>query len=223
MCDADDGREGDGTGPLFRALPPGAVVHVATARSRLWTCNKFLRGEEAEALFVHAKGLPLVRHPVVRLWGKELRMRRSVAFFADDGVDGYRFSNQTMAAQPLTDPLRRVLRGVNDALGTRFNGLLVNLYADGTESIGPHSDSPEGLAEDGSVAALTLGAQRVFRVRPKDGLGGSVDVVTTHGQLLLMEARFQDEFTHEVPVQKKVLGPRVSITFRQHAARGADL
>ncbi len=96
----------------------------------------------------------------------------------------------------------------------------VNLYADGTETIGAHSDSEEGLSRDGSVAAISLGAERVFRVKRKATAETLVDVRTKHGQLLVMEKHaFQRECTHEVPVQKKIHGPRVSITFRQHVEK----
>jgi alkylated DNA repair dioxygenase AlkB len=200
---------------VFRALPPKATVHIDTGRSRLWTVDRWLPFAEAEALFKHTSALPLDRHPEVRLYGKTMHMRRSVGFFSDVGA-GYAYSGQVTKAKPLTEVLRNLLAKVNEQLGTTFNGLLINLYADGTETIGAHSDSPEGLADDGSVASLSLGADRIFRVRHKSKHAATVDVGTRHGQLLMMENCFQDEFTHEIPVQKKIFGPRVSITFRVH-------
>lgn len=106
-------------------------------------------------------------------------------------------------ARPLTEPLRQVLAATNAALGTAFNGLLVNLYADGTETIGAHSDSEVGLGKDGSVAALSLGAERIFRVKCKATKKTLADIRTRHGQLLVMEkVHFQRECTHEITVQK---------------------
>jgi alkylated DNA repair dioxygenase AlkB len=46
---------------------------------------------------------------------------------------------------------------------------------------------------------------------------GFVDVQTRHGQLLVMEGDFQKEYTHEIPVQKKVKIPRLSLTARYHS------
>lgn len=208
------------TVPSVPALPalPGAVVHIACESCSLWTVNKWLPFDETEVLLAHLRTLPMLRHPETRM-GK---LRRSITFLCDTpGVSGYRFSGQETAASPLTPPLRAFLERVNRDLGMDFNGLLINLYADGKETIGAHSDSEEGLATDGSVAALSLGAERIFRVRPKEREGGAaaVDVPTKHGQLLVMQGRqFQRLFTHEVPVQSKIHGPRYSITFRKHTA-----
>lgn len=202
---------------MARPLPPKSKVHIDTGRSRLWTVDRWLPFDEAEALLNHARKLPLEHHPEVCLFGKTMRMRRSVGFFSDaDGDAGYAYSGQVTRAQPLTDPLRDLLRKTNTELHTAFNGLLINSYADGTETIGAHSDSPEGLADDGSVACLSLGAERIFRVRHKSKHAKPFDVTTRHGQLLMMENEFQNEFTHEVPVQKKIGGQRISITFRVH-------
>lgn len=202
------------------SLPARAVVHVVSPRYRLWTVDRWLAPAAAEELFTHVRReVPLDHHPTVVLYGKELRMRRSVGFFCDTpGVTGYKYSGQESVARPLTEPLRQVLAATNAALGTAFNGLLVNLYADGTETIGAHSDSEVGLGKDGSVAALSLGAERIFRVKCKATKKTLADIRTRHGQLLVMEkVHFQRECTHEIPVQKTIHGPRVSITFRQHA------
>ncbi len=193
-------------------------MHVQTATSRLWTLDSWLAREEADRLFHHVQSeVPLDKHPSFFVHGKELHMRRSLGFFSDALVHGYKFSGQETLTRPLTPLLRDLLEKVNETLGTAFNAMLINLYADGSETIGAHSDSATGLAADGSVAALSLGAARIFRVRSKPGtVECRVDILTQHGQLLMMERAFQAEFTHEVPVQKKVTLPRVSITFRQH-------
>jgi len=31
-----------------------------------------------------------------------------------------------------------------------------------------------------------------------------------------MQGEFQKEFTHEIPIQKKILDERISLTFRKH-------
>ena len=71
------------------------------------------------------------------------------------------------------------------------------------------------------VAALSIGAGRIFRVRHKQvgkqfGSRKFFDWVTGNYELMVMGGKFQKEFTHEIPVQKKITKKRISITFRKH-------
>ena len=119
-------------------------------------------------------------------------------------------------SQPCSPELRALLAKVNVELGTAFNAALVNKYNDGSDTIGAHSDAKDGLAEDGTVVVVSLGASRTFRVKKKVGVW-KMDVLTSHGQLLVMEGPgFQRDYTHEVPKTVRVKAPRVSITLRHH-------
>jgi alkylated DNA repair dioxygenase AlkB len=200
---------------MLSALPEKAKVHIDTGRARLWTVDTWLSAPKAEALFRASLKLHLTRNPEVLVWGQRRKLNRSVGFFSDVAM-GYTYSGQVTEAQPLTPELHGIMDDVNAALGKDFNGLLVNLYSDGNDSIGAHSDSPDGLADDGSVVSLSLGAERTFRARHKSKHARPVDVLTKHGQMLVMEGAFQQQFTHEIPMTKRICGPRVSITFRKH-------
>jgi alkylated DNA repair dioxygenase AlkB len=197
-------------------LPAGAKVHIETPTSRLWTVDNWMGsvGLSAETyMALCTTGLPLEHHPRVRIYDRDCNLRRSVGFFSDHVADGYSYIGHTHA---LTPELSACLDHVNIALGQAFNGCLVNYYADGNETIGAHSDDKSGLAADGTVAAISLGVPRIFRCRPRGSSGGKVDIQTAHGQLLVMEGHFQQTHTHEIPVQKRVLGARASITCRTH-------
>ncbi len=43
-----------------------------------------------------------------------------------------------------------------------------------------------------------------------------IDVPTEPTNIIQMAGNFQKEFTHEIPVEKKVKGVRYSLTFRRH-------
>jgi alkylated DNA repair dioxygenase AlkB len=81
--------------------------------------------------------------------------------------------------------------------------------------IGAHSDDESALGADG-VFALSLGGERIFRIRDKATKKIIEDLVTTNGQLLGMcGSEFQKRFTHEVP-SKAHSRMRISLTFRKH-------
>lgn len=164
-------------------------------------------------------------NPEIVIYGKICHQRRHVGFFSDEAV-GYHYSTTTTSAKPMPPPLRELLARVNTlfqnvdtTVQPPYNGILINKYVDGSDTIGRHSDDERTLARDAGVVSLSYGAPRIFRVRCKASGGKKVlDVVTRPDKMLQMVGNFQREFTHEIPVEKKVKEPRWSFTFRKHTA-----
>lgn len=156
----------------------------------------------------------LEEKPMLKLFGKDVRQPRNVGFFSDTSA-GYKYSTTMMASKPLTDGLKEMLRIVNEMFPMgNFNGILINTYQDGLDNIGRHSDNEKQLSPVG-VVAISHGAVRKFRIRDKEGKI-TLDVPTTSGSIMWMQGNFQKEFTHEIPVEKKVKTSRTSFTFRSH-------
>ena len=189
------------------------VTHINTGTSQLITYDGFLTPEFADSLMAHVLTLPLITEPKSVLYGKEVTFHRQIGYFSDIGK-GYSYTGITSTKHPLDSTLKALLGLVNAAVQTQYNGVLVNVYRSGEDSIGQHADRE--IAPGESVTALSLGVSRKFRVKPKLPGGISVDVPTAHGQLLVMAGCFQQEFTHGIPVEKKVTGMRISLTFRRH-------
>ena len=97
-----------------------------------------------------------------------------------------------------------------------FNGVLVNLYENGLDSIGSHSDDEKYLDPIG-VVCISWGESRIFRIRNKKTKEIIADIPTESGKIIIMGGDFQKEFTHEIPCEKNKKNPRVSFTFRKHA------
>lgn len=194
---------------------PTRTYHIKRKNASLWT-EDWLPKEKADKYLrkFSRPDFPLESDPVVMVYGKKCRSHRRVGFFSDENT-GYRFANQIAAAQPLTRTLRKLLRRVNRKLGTDFNGILINHYRDGSDNIMAHSDSLDSLSNS-TVAGISLGVSRKFRIRNKKTKEIVVDFDTGHGEFLVMDGDFQKLFTHEIPTQKKVKGDRVSLTFRRH-------
>lgn len=159
--------------------------------------------------------LELVHYPPIKVFGKEGIQHRDVGFFSDESK-GYRYSGQIITSKPLKKcPGYTIMDDVNEDLGTSFNGILVNRYANGDDYIGAHSDDESALSGN-MVAGLSFGATRKFRIRDKKTGHIVLDYKWEHGTLIVMKGDFQKEFTHEIPVQRKVELPRISLTFRKH-------
>ena len=156
----------------------------------------------------------LLEQPEIIVYGKPCRQHRNIGFFSDESI-GYNYSKKLMASKPLSSCLSELLATINTMLGTKFNGILVNKYMDGTDYIGAHSDDETGL--DGlGVVSISYGAERTFRIRNKNDRSIVCDEVTTHCGILHMGGNFQRLYTHEIPIQKKIKEPRISFSFRKH-------
>lgn len=189
-------------------------ILLETDTSALWVVENYIPKEYQEEFLDSVQGLYLQKNPPVVVYGKKCNQKRAVGFFSKVAAE-YKYSGQAMEARPLTSDLKRILPAVNNSLGTDFNGILVNRYEDGEDYIGAHSDDETGLS-GGKVASISFGATRTFRIRDKKTKKVILDYEVPAYSLLVMDGDFQKEFTHEMPVRKKVKDTRWSLTFRSH-------
>jgi len=92
-----------------------------------------------------------------------------------------------------------------------YNAVLCNLYRDGNDSVGLHADAEPEMGP--VIASLSLGAERLFRVKGKDG-GTAFCQRLPSGSLLIMAGTTQRHFRHEVSKEPAVTEPRINLTFR---------
>lgn len=184
---------------------------METARSSLKIYPDFAPNITLERL----QNLELEEEPPVLIRGNPCKQHRNIGFFSDES-EGYRYSGNIIVSQALPSFLKRLMRKVNEHLGTSFNGILVNQYIDGSKYIGAHSDEERALS-NGCVASISVGAARLFRVRDKVTKNIVFEVDHEPGDLLVMAGDFQKEFTHEIPKQMRIKDERISLTFRQHS------
>jgi alkylated DNA repair dioxygenase AlkB len=93
-----------------------------------------------------------------------------------------------------------------------YNALLCNLYRDGNGSVGLHADDEPEMGP--VIASVSLGAERLFRLKSRDGTVVFAERLT-HGSLLIMAGDTQKNFKHEVPKETGVTESRINLTFRR--------
>ena len=94
-----------------------------------------------------------------------------------------------------------------------FNSCLLNLYHDGNEGMAWHSDDEKSLGKDSTIASISLGAEREFRLKHKRG-EEKISVRLENGSLLVMKGSTQSHWLHCIPKSKKITTPRINLTFR---------
>jgi alkylated DNA repair dioxygenase AlkB len=124
------------------------------------------------------------------------------------------------APHPAVSRLRRRLNDIYAGeLGEPFTSAGFCLYRDGSDSVAWHGDTiGRSSTEDTMVAIVSLGATRMFAMRPRGG-GASLRLPQAHGDLLVMGGSCQRTWEHAVPKTSAPVGPRMSIQFRPRNVR----
>lgn len=152
-------------------------------------------------------------HDTIRMYGREIITRRKVAWYGDRPFD-YRYSGFSRLALPWTAKLLEVKARIENFCGAGFNSCLLNLYHNGSEGMGWHSDDESSLDPGAAIASLSFGQERRFQFRLKSNHSEKREIYLESGSLLLMDAESQRHWQHCLPVSAKHTKPRINLTFR---------
>jgi len=147
----------------------------------------------------------------VTVYGKTFPEPRMTCWYGDRG---YSYSSSDRVPLPMTPMLLSLRDEMQDLTKTSFNGVLLNLYHDGRDSVGYHSDNEPELGPHPTIASLSLGAERrfIFKHKTKDIPDVKLDLV--HGDVLVMCGETQTHWKHTIPKTQRVVGARINLTFR---------
>ena len=159
--------------------------------------------------------------PQVRLYGRSFAVPRLVAWYGDAQAR-YRYSGLVHEPLPWTPLLAVVRQRVEQQVGESLNGVLLNLYRDGQDAMGWHSDDEPELGPEPLVVSLNLGATRRFDLRRTGSTRIEHSLELEHGSLLVMSGPTQHHWQHQIARTRKVLTPRLNLTFRQIRRSHAD-
>ena len=78
-----------------------------------------------------------------------------------------------------------------------------------------HSDDEKELGPNPIIASLSFGETRSFQLKHKfDQEKKTVIIPITDGSLVVMKDELQHFWQHKIAKTKKLIGPRVNLTFR---------
>lgn len=190
------------------------AVRLAAADAHLLYWPAVLDPAAADACLQRLREECDWRQHEVRIAGRVMPCPRLSAWHGDtDAVYGY--SGKRYVPAPWTPALSELRERVEAITAARYNSVLANLYRDGNDSMGFHSDDEPELGEHPIIAAISLGAERRFVLRHRRRKHEPPLVVTpAHGSLLLMSGDTQRHWRHGVPKTRRPVGVRLSLTFR---------
>lgn len=185
---------------------------LAGADLALWT--GWLPPAEADVLLAQlCDTIPWETH-VIRLFGREVASPRLSCWIGDPGAS-YVYSRTRFEPHPWPAALAALRPRVEQACGATFNSVLANLYRDGRDAMGWHSDDEPELGPAPVIGSLSLGAPRRFVLRAKAPRGAvALELPLPHGSLLRMGGATQRLYQHALPRMARVQAPRINLTFR---------
>ncbi len=167
--------------------------------------------DDADRLFDQLRGDICWEQHTIRLYGRTVPTPRLTAWMGDSA---YRYSGIVNMPAPWPEALAELRERLRKHLGVDFNSCLANLYRDGTDSMGYHSDDEPELGPRPTIASISLGDRRRFLLRHRTTRERwSWDL--GHGDLLVMRDESQRDYAHAVPKTSRPVGPRMNLTFRR--------
>lgn len=153
--------------------------------------------------------------------GKEVKQPRLVAWMADDLRAVYRYSGTDNRPQKWTVAVSDIRDSLEKTEDLPFNACFLNWYRNGQDSIGWHSDDEPLFGENPTIASVSLGATRTFKIRHVVNRQGK-NIRLDNGDLLVMGGTFQTYFEHSIPKEPGA-GERINLTFRNVVTQRRDV
>lgn len=179
--------------PRFLAPQSSAHLYEQLQREQTWPANHY------------------------EMAGRRFQLPRLQTWHADEGIV-YSYSNNLLQSRPWTDTLQSIKQNIESFLQLSFNAVLVNYYRDGKDYVGWHTDNEREMGEEPVIASLSLGATRVFQIKPHPSdTNRSQEIYSLplqSGTLLVMKAGFQEQWLHRINCDPTVHQGRINLTLR---------
>ena len=133
----------------------------------------------------------------------------------------YTYSGTRFVPHAWTPALAELRDALLAHAGGRCNSVLANLYRDGRDSMGWHSDAEPELGVEPVILSLSFGGVRRFRLRHRRDPRLRLELDLPAGSLLRMAGSTQQFYRHDLPKTARPVAARINLTFRTiHDMRG---
>lgn len=199
--------------PLFDLLNTPEPIAILAKDGQAEYLNNFYALDECHDLFKNLlSSLPWESDQII-MFGKLVTTSRKVVWVADPECL-YTYSGIQKIPQDWTNELLQIKHKLEQVTGHTYNSCLLNLYHNGNEGMGWHSDNEKELDSTTPIASVSLGARRKFAFRHKQDKT-TTSVFLENGSLLMMHPPMQEHWQHSLLKTKIVTSPRINLTFRK--------
>ena len=150
----------------------------------------------------------------IRMFGREVDSPRRSGWIGDPGTS-YVYSRTRFEPRPWPPAVQAIRARIDEAAGVVMNSVLANLYRDGNDAMGWHSDDEPELGPRPVIASLSLGGTRRFSFKHRHDATKKFALDLPHGSLLVMAGDTQANWRHALPRTLRAVPPRLNLTFRR--------
>ena len=176
--------------------------------------KSFFNDEHSDMLFNILKSeTRWVQNDIV-IFGKKYKIPRLNDWYGSVDMN---YSNINFEAKPLTKTLDQIRKKIEKETSSNYNSVLMNLYRNGNDSMGWHSDDENIYNPIAPIASLSLGGSRwmKFKKKTKKGLGKkTLKLRLDTGDLIIMKYPTQEMLKHAIPKSSMNIDERINLTFR---------
>lgn len=197
-----------------KSIPGDVHVNTLPPGGELVYIREFIERSRADRMFSTLRRETSWRSRTIEMFGRKVMQPRKIAFQGDSGVS-YAYSGDVHDAEPWHEALVALRAQIEREAGCRFNCALLNLYRDGRDSMGWHSDDEAELGPCPTIASISLGGVRKFVLRSKEDRKSKLEIKPGHGSLMIMRGDLQHHWQHALPKTALDVQPRINLTFRR--------
>ena len=196
------------------SIPGDSRVNAFPPGGELVYIRDFFDRRRADDLFTALIREVAWESRTIKMFGREITQPRKIAFQGDPDMR-YGYSGGVYCAEPWHPKLVALRKGIGQEAACRFNCALLNLYRDGSDSMGWHSDDEAELGACPTIASVSLGQVRRFVLRRKADRRKRFEIEPAHGSLMIMRGDLQHYWQHALPRTARRVQPRINLTFRE--------
>ncbi|NNE30749.1 MAG: alpha-ketoglutarate-dependent dioxygenase AlkB [Winogradskyella sp.] len=188
--------------------------HLILPNAELLYVPEFFSTTKANQLYNTIESETNWQQEDITVFGKTFKQPRLTSLYSDTDKT-YSYSNIVMHPLPFTKTLLEIKSKVELQSQSHFNTVLINLYRDGKDSNGWHADNEKELGINPVIASVSLGESRPFHFKHRTLNEERYKLDLNHGSLLIMKGEMQHYWLHQIAKTKKVIKPRINLTFRK--------
>ncbi|MFT5751648.1 MAG: alkylated DNA repair dioxygenase AlkB [Flavobacteriales bacterium] len=195
------------------SLFPNQPIRIDLSGADVTYYPNFFSPQEAAAYYETLLKETLWQQDDIKVFGKVHPQPRLTALYGNNNRP-YSYSNISMHPTLFTFALSEIKKSIETTVPHAFTTCLLNLYRDGKDSNGWHSDDEKELGPAPIIASVSFGAPRIFKFREKATKKNVYKMELETGSLLLMKGTTQKLWQHQIPKTSKPIGQRINLTFR---------
>lgn len=154
------------------------------------------------------------KHEPIKIFGKKILQPRLTSFYSTNNRS-YSYSGIKMKPNKFNETLNNIKEKVELLSNSSFNCVLLNLYRNGQDSNGWHSDNEKELGKNPTIASVSFGDERYFNMKHREKKSFKLKLLLKNGSVFIMSGETQEYWLHQIPKTKKNVGPRINLTFRK--------